>query len=174
MSEIMDKKIVSFIKRHHVVTLCSFGHYSTSIQDSDICGESNNEPDCGSEGVMGRGWCANLFYAFDSERSELIFTSGADTLHARQMSECAEVAGSIVLESKVVGRLQGLQFRGVARLVVADNGDNNDYSHYSSLFIKRFPYAALSIKEIWVVRLTGAKYTDNTLGFGTKLLWGSL
>lgn len=112
---------------------------------------------------QGLPWCCNLFYAHLRESGELIFTSGQTTLHARHMEQCADVAASILLESRVVGRLQGLQIRGKASRV--------DGEHYRELFLKAFPYAAFSLKEMWTLRIDYAKYTDNTLGFGTKLIY---
>jgi uncharacterized protein YhbP (UPF0306 family) len=40
-------------------------------------------------------------------------------------------------------------------------------------YLKRFPYAALSGTPVWIVEITYAKFTDNRLGFGKKLVWES-
>lgn len=122
-------------------------------------------------------WCANLFYCYipptnsnTDHGGELIFTSGLSTRHAQMMALCGDVAGSIVLESKIIGKLQGLQFVGHVQLLC----EGDQYAHYSSIFLKTYPYAVFSVKELWVVKIISAKYTDNTLGFGTKLLFPSL
>ncbi len=108
-------------------------------------------------------YCANAFYAFDAERHRLIFTTdSAATRHGQEMTTNPTVAASIVWETKLVGRIQGAQITG--RIAKGDTQDEKRY-------IKRFPYAALSDLSLWVVDMQGVKYTDNTLGFGTKLIW---
>ena len=86
----VDKRIVDFIKRHHVLTLAT----------------------ASSEGVP---YCAACFYAYDKERNLFIFTSDTTTRHGKEMEENANVALSIALETRVVGRFQGLQIVGKAQ-----------------------------------------------------------
>ena len=74
----------------------------------------------------------------------------------------ANVACAINLETRVVGKVQGLQVCGVVR-----RGDEQDKSTY----IKRFPYAAVAPLNIWAIEPSFMKLTDNTLGFGKKLIW---
>ena len=136
----LDKKITDFISRHHVLTL------ATSTK----------------EGVP---YCAACFYAYDNSRNLIIFTSDDATLHAQQMAANSSVAVAINLETRVVGKVQGIQICGVAR-----RGNETD----KSVYIKRFPYAAVAPLNIWVVEPTFMKLTDNTLGFGKKLIWNSV
>ena len=135
----MDKRIVDFIKRHHVLTLAT----------------------ASSEGVP---YCAACFYAFDKERNRLIFTSDDATFHAQQMLQNAKVAIGITLETRIVGKVQGLQICGTA-----ERGNEED----KQLYIKRFPYAAVAPLNIWAVEPSFMKLTDNTLGFGKKLIWNN-
>lgn len=135
----IDKRIVDFIKRHHVLTLATIS--------------SEGEP-----------YCAACFYAYDKERNRLIFTSDDATRHAQQMTQNAKVAIGITLETRIVGKVQGAQICGIAQ-----RGDEQDKGSY----IKRFPYAAVAPLNIWVVEPTFIKLTDNTLGFGKKLIWNS-
>jgi uncharacterized protein YhbP (UPF0306 family) len=58
--------------------------------------------------------------------------------------------------------VQGLQICGVVR-----RGEAED----RAVYIKRFPYAAVAPLNIWVVEPYFMKLTDNTLGFGKKLIW---
>lgn len=134
----VDKKIVAFIRRHHVLTL------ATSVE--------------------GEPYCAACFYAYDKERNRLIFTSDDATRHAQQMIANAKVAIGITLETRVVGKVQGAQICGIA-----ERGDEEDRRNY----IKRFPYAAVAPLNIWAVVPTFIKLTDNTLGFGKKLIWNN-
>ena len=75
-----------------------------------------------------------------------------------------QVALGIALESKAVGKLQGLQLCGTVR--EADEEARKTY-------IRRFPFAALAELTLWVVEISYMKFTDNTLGFGKKLIWNS-
>jgi uncharacterized protein YhbP (UPF0306 family) len=109
-------------------------------------------------------YVANCFYAYDAKRNLFIFTSDLATRHGAEMAADGRVALSIVLETRVVGRVQGLQIVGRA-----EHGDDEARKCY----IKRFPYAAMADLEIWMVAPTMMKLTDNTLGFGKKLIWQS-
>ncbi len=132
-----DKKITTFIARHHVLTLASVG----------------------ADGVP---YCANCFYAYDKARNLFIFTTDPSTRHGAEMAADGRVACSIVLETRIVGKVQGLQVCGRAR-----RGDDGAKAAY----IARFPYAAVAPLSIWVVEPDFMKLTDNTLGFGKKLIW---
>lgn len=135
----IDERIIKFIKRHHVLTLAT------------VNGE-------------GMPYVANCFYAYDKRRNCFIFTSDETTRHGGEMVANGNVALSIVLETRIVGRVEGLQITGTA-----ERGDNEARLCY----IKRFPYAAVAPLTLWMVRPTLMKLTDNTLGFGTKLIWRS-
>ncbi len=135
----MDERFIKFIKKHHVLTLAT------------VNGE-------------GMPYVANCFYAFDAKRNLFVFTSDLTTRHGAEMAVNSSVALSIVLETRIVGRVQGLQVTGRA-----ERGDDEARKCY----IKRFPYAAAADLEIWMVAPTLMKLTDNTLGFGKKLLWQS-
>lgn len=132
----VDGAIVRFIGRHHVLTLAT----------------------AGAEGL----WCCNLFYAYDRARNLFLFSSGMETRHGREMEENPRVAASIVLETRVVGRVQGLQITGEA--APADEAGR-------SVYLKRFPYAAVMELNLWQLRPDCMKLTDNTLGFGKKQIW---
>lgn len=112
----------------------------------------------------GEPYCAACFYAYDKEHNRLIFTSDDTTRHAQQMLENKKVAVGITLETRIVGKVQGAQICGIA-----ERGDEKDKATY----IKRFPYAAVAPLNIWAVEPTFIKLTDNTLGFGKKLIWNS-
>ena len=135
----MDERFIKFIKKHHVLTLATVN----------------------SEGMP---YVANCFYAFDTKRNLFVFTSDLATRHGAEMAANSSVALSIVLETRIVGRVQGLQATGRAL-----RGDDEARKCY----IKRFPYAAAADLELWMVEPTMMKLTDNTLGFGKKLVWQS-
>ena len=112
----------------------------------------------------GEPYVANCFYAYDKERNRLIFTSDDTTRHAQQMLQSAKVAIGITLETRIVGKVQGAQICGIAL-----RGNDED----RKIYVKRFPYAAVAPLNLWAVEPTFIKLTDNTLGFGKKLIWNS-
>jgi len=138
--EKVDKIIIEFLKKHHVLTL------ATSV---------NNEP-----------WCANCFYSFIKDDMVLVFTSDSKTKHIQDILQNPNVAGSIVLETSVVGKIQGIQFTAI---VTESTKDLTSKAHIS--YLKRFPFAVLANTSLWTVTLQTVKMTDNRLGFGNKLYW---
>lgn len=133
----MDPRIIKFIKKHHVLTLAT--------------ASGDNLP-----------YCANAFFAYDASRNRFIFTSDNATRHGQEMTANPNVAASIIWETKLVGKVQGLQITG--KVVEADSDDSRCY-------VKKFPYTALAELTLWAIEPQNMKYTDNTLGFGKKLIW---
>jgi len=137
----VDKRIIEFIKKHHVLTL------ATSNQ---------NIP-----------YCANCFYVYNEDENMLIFTSDYETKHVKDLQKKDIVAGSIVLETSVIGKIQGVQFQGK----IYEPKDEL-LSKVKMNYLTRFPIAMLMKTTLWVVELNFLKFTDNRLGFGKKLIWG--
>lgn len=135
-----EKRIVDFIQEHHVLTL------ATSFE---------NKP-----------WCANCFYTYLEKENCFVFTSDDETNHVKHVADNYHVSGSVVLETNVVGKIQGIQFSGVMEKPDADLKKKT-----KKAYLKRFPYAALMKTSLWVVHLNYIKMTDNRLGFGKKLIW---
>ena len=135
-----ENRVVDFINEHHVLMLAT---------------SKNNLP-----------YCANCFYAYDQEKNKLIFTSDENTKHISDTKTQNIVAGSIVLETKTIGKIQGIQFNGIIT-----EATNNKYKTANKLYLKRFPYAILKTTKLWIVDLTFIKMTDNRLGFGKKIIW---
>lgn len=138
--KMIDKKIIRFFRKHHVLTI------ATAV---------NNEP-----------WCANCFYVYIEEENTLVFTTGTDTRHGKEFAKNPLVAGSVVLETMVIGKIRGIQFQGI---VSEPEGEMISKAKWA--YLKRFPPAALMDTHLWVVKLTHIKMTDNRLGFGKKLIW---
>lgn len=135
-----DQRIIKFIRKHHVLTIAT-------------CSD-------------GQPWCANMFYACVEEGPVLVFTSEERTRHIAEASANRRAAGSIVLETKVVGRLQGLQLSGVIRKPSVE-----EERSARKAYLGRFPYAAVADLNLWLFDPDHMKFTDNTLGFGKKLFW---
>lgn len=138
----IDKRVVKFFHKHHVLTIATV---------------VNDEP-----------WCANCFYLYLEEENFLAFTTDDDTRHGREFDINSKVAGSVVLETGAIGRIQGIQFTGVV-----SRPDEGLLKNVKKAYLKRFPVAALMNTSLWIVRLTHIKMTDNRLGFGKKLIWNA-
>lgn len=135
-----DKRIVKFIRKHHVLTIAT----------------------CRGE----QPWCANMFYAFEDKNLGFVFTSDDHTRHVTEISANERAAGSVVLETKLVGRVQGLQMAGLIRKPLPDEAKKA-----LKIYLTRFPYAAVAELQLWIFEPDYLKFTDNTLGFGKKLFW---
>jgi uncharacterized protein YhbP (UPF0306 family) len=138
----VDSRIIKFFRKHHVLTIAT---------------SSGNEP-----------WCANCFYVCLEDENSLVFTTDSDTRHGTEFLANPSVAGTVVLETMIVGKIRGIQFQGI----VSEPQDQL-LSRAKSAYLKRFPVAALMDTRLWVVKLTYIKMTDNRMGFGKKLIWNS-
>ncbi|MBT3210190.1 MAG: hypothetical protein HN704_15235 [Bacteroidetes bacterium] len=136
----IDNRIIDFIKEHHVLTMAT---------------SNNNEP-----------YCANCFYVYLEKENTLVFTSDNSTKHISDVLIQNYVAGSIVLETKIVGKIRGIQFNGIISKL-----KNYERKKAKLAYLKRFPYAILAKTNLWKIDLTFIKMTDNRLGFGKKLIW---
>lgn len=76
------------------------------------------------------------------------------------------IAASVVLETRVVGKVQGLQIRGTMMPAEAET-----LPSVRKVYLGRFPYAAAVKLELWTIRPDFMKLTDNRLGFGKKIVW---
>lgn len=135
-----DKQIIRFIRRHHVLTLSTMSEK--------------------------RPWVAHCFYAYYEKEQMLVITSDQTTKHVREALRNNLVAGGIVLETRWIGKIRGIQFEG---LFEEPHGEMYRKAH--AIYLKRFPFAILTNTSLWTIRLTGIKMTDNRLGFGKKLFW---
>jgi hypothetical protein len=136
----MEKRITDFIKKHHVLTLATTN--------------------------KGLPWVANCFYAYIEEINILVFTSDKNTKHIKDLEEGNEIAASIVLETSVVGKIQGIQLRGKL-----SEPEGVMLKAAKTAYLMRFPFAALMETTLWVLEPEYIKMTDNRLGFGKKLIW---
>ena len=136
----VDSRIVKFFRRHHVLTI------ATTI---------DNEP-----------WCANCFYVYLEEENALVFTTDLKTRHGKEFLKNPQVAGTVVLETSIIGKIRGIQFQGT---VSEPSGELA--SKAKNAYLRRFPVAMLMDTHLWIVKLTLIKFTDNRLGFGKKLIW---
>ncbi|RLD60426.1 MAG: hypothetical protein DRI95_15545 [Bacteroidetes bacterium] len=138
-----DKKIIEFINEHHVLTLAT---------------SKNNQ-----------AYCSNCFYTYLEDENAFVFTSDLDTKHAQDALAQNYVAASIVLETKTIGKIQGIQLTGNMFKPEAELKKKA-----KKAYLKSFPYAALMKTNLWILKPGFIKMTHNRLGFGKKLIWGTL
>lgn len=131
----MDSKITAFILQHHLLTLATSGE---------------------------RVWCCSMFYAYDPETISFIVASDETTEHMKNVAQNSYVSGTVALETKTVGKIQGIQYAGVMQSCPES---------LKHLYFEAFPYARVMNPTLWRIRLDEMKMTDNTLGFGKKIMW---
>ena len=78
----------------------------------------------------------------------------------------AKVAGTVNGQPKTVARIRGVQFKGEIRRLSGD-----EEAVMRARYVNRFPIARMLRAPVWEIRPDELKFTDNTLGFGTKLHW---
>ena len=130
------KKIDIFLSKHHVLSLAT------------------------SDGTQ-LSTCS-LFYAFNLDKLSFVVAS-SDTTHIKNILINPKVAGTVVLETKIIGKIEGLQFRGEF-LQLEDE-------ELKKLYFRAFPYALAMSPKLWQIKINYFKLTDNTLGFGKKIIW---
>jgi len=84
--EEIDKRIITFLKKHHVMTLAT---------------SCDNKP-----------WCCSCFYFYDEKTNTFLVTSDSDTRHIAEVIKQPAVSGAIALETTMVGKILGIQFSG--------------------------------------------------------------
>lgn len=136
----INLKIITFLKKHHVFTLAT---------------SEGNQP-----------YCCNCFYVYNEKENQLIFVSDICTRHIREAIKNNLIAGSVVLETNQVGKIQGVQLTGVMYEV---KGEAKTKAKFS--YLKRFPFAIVVKTTFWIIDIDYIKMTDNRLGFGKKLIW---
>lgn len=129
------EKIISFLDEHHTLSLAT-------------C--KGNEPSS-----------CTLFYAYDKEQNCFIVASDIKTEHIQNILANTKVSGTVHLETDVVGKIQGVQFKG----------EMLPCKYEKKIYLKRFPYALAMNPTLWRIKVDFFKMTDNKLGFGKKLIW---
>ncbi|ARR00140.1 MULTISPECIES: hypothetical protein [Campylobacter] len=130
----MNEKIVKFIKDEHILTL------------------GVNSPD--------GAYLCSCFYAF-IEPNLIIVAFGSGSYHLRAIQSDNRVFINIALQTDIVGKIQGLQAKGVI--------SKSDIKEHKSAYISRFAYARFMKLNLYTIRLNWLKFTDNSLGFGKKI-----
>lgn len=111
-------------------------------------------------------WSANAFYIFEKENHSLIILSSQTTKHGKMLLENPLVAGTISNQIADISQLKGIQFNGEMQILDTESSDIA-----FEKYCEKFPVAKTRKETVWRLTFTQIKYTDNSLGFGTKLYW---
>ncbi len=136
----VDQSIIEFIGQHHIFTLAT---------------SCNNQP-----------WCSTCFYIYLKENNMFVFLSDKGTRHVNEMEIQSTVSGAIALETRIIGRIRGIQFSGTVTELKGD-----ELRKGKTAYLKAFPYAIFKKTIVWGLVPDMIKMTDNRLGFGKKLIW---
>lgn len=129
------EKIIEFLEKHHTLSLAT-------------C-KDNQLSSC------------TLFYAYDKQTNAFIVASDTKTEHILNVLENQNVSGTIHLETDIVGKIQGIQFKAIM----------SAFKDERKVYLKRFPFALALNPTLWSIAVDSLKMTDNRLGFGKKLMW---
>lgn len=140
MTELPEKRITDFIHKHHIFTLAT---------------SANNIP-----------YTCTCFYVYLDELNMFVFTSDYGTRHVDELLAQPRAAGSVALETTMIGKIQGIQFTGNSALLEGDL-----YETALSAYLRKFPVATFKKLILWSIQPDFIKMTHNRLGFGTKLIW---
>jgi len=127
------KKLIEFINEHHQLCLCT-------------C--KDNLP-----------YSASCYYAFFEDEMRFIIASDKKTQHMKNLKENPNFSGTIALETDEIGKIRGIQFRGIINSATAKE---------KALYLKTYPYAIALNPTLWSLHVEYIKFTDNRLGFGKK------
>ena len=117
------------------------------------CVDADNKP-----------YCFSCFYAFDENKMQLYFKSSVGTHHMQLLKEKPFISGTILPDKLNPAALQGIQFSG--SLI-----DRIECASAKSAYHLRYPFALAMSGTVYTIELQWIKMTDNTLSFGTKLIW---
>jgi uncharacterized protein YhbP (UPF0306 family) len=142
MEQAIESRVLEFICEHHIFTLAV---------------SRDNRP-----------WCATCYYVYLDYLNLFIFTSDHDTKHITDVvvADNYYAAGAIALETRMAGKIRGIQFAGLMRELTG-----NELKTAKSAYLKAFPIARLARLHLWGLQPEIIKMTDNRLGFGKKLIW---
>ncbi len=112
--------------------------------------------------VDNRPYSTPLFYAYHEEKNYFIFASDSNTKHMLDIAQNCAVSASIYLETKQISKIEGLQICGV--ISSADKDAQIEY-------YKAFNYAKILQPKLYKLLPSMMKLTDNSLGFGKKIIW---
>ncbi|UIV47193.1 YhbP family protein [Escherichia coli] len=113
----------------------------------------------------GELWCANAFYLFDAQKVAFYILTEEKTRSADERAAGGSCRNG-KRSAENVALIRGVQFKGEIRRL---EGEESDLARKA--YNRRFPVARMLSAPVWEIRLDEIKFTDNTLGFGKKMIW---
>ena len=130
------ENIELFLQEHHVLSLAT-----QAAEELSVC---------------------SLFYAYSKSSRSFVVASSEDTTHINHIKQNSKIAGNILLETKTVGKIRGVQFRGEFKAL--------EDKELKKLYFETFPYALALLPKLWQIEVSYFKMSDNRLGFGKKII----
>lgn len=115
---------------------------------------------------QGNPYCFSCFYVFNSRDVVLYFKSSASAHHSSILEKNPQVAGTVLPDKLNILQVKGIQFEG--ELLSAGHQLSKKAA---AGYYKKYPAALAMSGDIRAIRINHIKFTDNTLGFGTKIPW---
>lgn len=137
-----DERIIEFINTRHVVSI--------AVEDAEY------------------PWAFNCFYALDQDSMSLIFLTSENTHHGTLFTHQHHVAGTIATAAFEFSQIKGIQFVGNVRML-----SSNESDVAKGRYLERIPAAEpmIGATPLWKLDRESIKYTDNSIGFGSKIHW---
>jgi len=110
--------------------------------------------------------CASCFYAYMTSSNSLVFKSARSTAHVSNALINPNIAGTVVADITKIGNVKGVQFVGN---FIEPKEELLECAR--RIYYRKYPFAVTIPGELWLIELTYVKLTDNTLGFGKKIIW---
>jgi uncharacterized protein len=137
----MNENIVKFIEKQRVATVC--------------CIDEDGSP-----------YCFSCFFVYDKTNRFLYFKTSAASHHSSLLEKNRTVAGTIQPDKLVPLAIKGIQFQGTIL-----NEDDSKSRMAAAFYHHRYPFAMAMPGVVRIIDLSVIKMTDNSAGFGKKIIW---
>ncbi len=137
----MNEIIINFLQKQTCATIC--------------CVDEQDRP-----------YCFSCYYAFHYEEGLLYFKSSANSNHSALMNNNPFIAGTILPDKLNKLIVKGIQFEGIVL-----DAQHHLVKKAFSIYLKQHPLALAIPGEVWTIKISSIKMTDNRLGFGKKIIW---
>jgi uncharacterized protein YhbP (UPF0306 family) len=111
-------------------------------------------------------YCASCFYSFIPTLNYLVIKSDATSNHITEAINNPSIAAAILPDKLEIGKIRGIQLTG--KFIIPEN---EQLTAAKKSYYKKYPFAIAIPGDLWIIELEYIKFTDNTLGFGKKLIW---
>jgi len=108
-------------------------------------------------------YSASCYYVYLETENIFVFASKDHTRHIQNVHINKAVSFTISLHTRIIGKIKGIQALGT---VEETNNETVDI-----LYKKTYPLSLFIPYKLWLIKPHYIKMTDNTLGFGKKIIW---